>query len=157
MPSPGVVDFPPVVFDVSMQLASIFGAVTMTDYVVHQLQPSMQDSPAKRPYSNPIASWRKNIAFAYQPIVLVLLLLSGPAFGYVWMKTSWREAGPFLWITTVFVALTSIRIAALAYGAVFFGPFTSRLAFSTYAIAVMLAPLILIEASKTARIGRQPP
>ena len=77
-----------------MQLASILGAVTMTDYVVHQLQPSMQDSPAKRPYSNPIASWRKNIAFAYQPIVLVLLLLSGPAFGYVWMKTSWREAGP---------------------------------------------------------------
>ena len=89
-------------------------------------------------------------------ILLVLLLLSGPAFGYVWMKTSWREAGPFLWITTVFVALTSIRIAALAYGAFFFGPFTSRLAFSTYAIAVMLAPLILIEASKTARIGRQP-
>jgi len=120
----------------------------MTD---NQVRPNPQNS-----FLNPIASWRANLIAAYRPLALVLLLLSVPALGYLWTKTSWREAGPFLWVTTVFAILTGVRIAALAYGAVFFGPFTSRLAFSTYAVAAMLAPLILIEAARQFHIARKP-
>jgi hypothetical protein len=148
MPRLSVSADPSVDLDVSMELANIFRVVTMTD---NQLRPNQQSS-----FVNPIASWRGNITVAYRPLALVLMLLSVPALAYIWTKTSWREAGPFLWVTTVFAALTSVRIAALAYGAVFFGPFTSRLAFSTYAVAVMLAPLILIEASKNFHIARKP-
>jgi len=134
--------------DVSTELANIFRVVTMTD---NQVRPNPQNS-----FLNPIASWRANLIAAYRPLALVLLLLSVPALGYLWTKTSWREAGPFLWVTTVFAILTGVRIAVLAYGAVFFGPFTSRLAFSTYAVAAMLAPLILIEAARQFHIARKP-
>lgn len=144
LPEPYVVEKPDVVFaGVPVQAGRRFQAITMTDYFDTAFQESIQDWPASRLYANPLAGWRAALARPVQLMAALLLALSAAAAALWTFSTRRMVSSPLAAVGIVVVAYSLLRITALAYVALFFGSFFSRLMFSIYSV-MLIASLPLI-------------
>ena len=102
-------------------------------------------------YKKPIAAWRRPIVHIYQQYGIILELLGLLAF--VGRLMLWRNLppSPFLWTAILFAAFTVFRLAALSYVSVYMGGLDGRLFFSTYVVALLIAPFLISEAIKAIR------
>jgi hypothetical protein len=132
-------------FDVSPELGRIFQAVTMASYFDSQLETSHSDNPG-RMYRNPLSHLRPEIAFPFQVVAALLLVLSFAALAYRWARSGTHPPDALLWVGTVFYAFILLRMAALAYVAVYLGPFESRVMFANHIVALLLAPVLIAQA-----------
>jgi len=99
-------------------------------------------------HKNPVTAWRRPIVRFYQRYGIILELLGLLAF--VARLMLWRNLrpSPFLWAAILFTAFTVFRLAALSYVSVYMGGLEDRLFFSTYVVALLIAPFLVTEATK---------
>ncbi|OFW08126.1 MAG: hypothetical protein A3H27_03770 [Acidobacteria bacterium RIFCSPLOWO2_02_FULL_59_13] len=144
LPEPYLVEEPGVVFaNVPVPAGRRFQAVTMTDYFDSKLQEGIGDRPGSRPYANPLAGWRAALVRPLQLVAAALLFLSAMAAALWAFSTRRMVCSPLAAVGIVVVAYSVLRVTALAYVALFFGSFFSRLMFSIYSV-MLLASLPLI-------------
>lgn len=94
---------------------------------------------------SPIESWKARILVMYEKFGLVLELLGMLAFLvriFIWRVC---PLSPLVWIVLIFTVFTGLRLLALSYVSVYMGGLDMRLFFSTYVIAILIAPLIIID------------
>jgi len=145
-PEPFTVTNAPVLYNVPRRLAKKFQSVTMTDHADTLEGVDLLRLPEARLYVSPFAGWRAPIAQFYQPVAWLLIVVA--ALALVWRWTWFPDAveSPVFWIGAVFFGFALLRLAALAYVAVFLGPFDSRIFFATYSAALILAPAVIADA-----------
>jgi hypothetical protein len=153
VPVPNTVAVPVSRFNVSPDLGRIYQAVTMTDYF-DTLRESNSADQGERLYVNPLRDWRSGMVLPYQMIAALLLVLSAPALLFRWTIAK-VPPDIFLWAATIFYSFTAVRLGALAYLATFFGPFNSRILFSTHVVALIFAPVLIANAVLAWRAGRR--
>jgi len=130
----------PAVYDVPVELGRIYQAVTMTsnfDSLAHENLGSGTDIPR---YVSPIAASARGALLApYQFVAALLLLAMIVALAIRLWIADQAPLGPMALLGLVVMVYGLLRVAALTYVAVYLGPFTSRIVFSTYAVTVPLA------------------
>lgn len=106
-------------------------------------------------YSSTYQDWKRPILDFYQKYGTFLELAGLLAF--LLRLSMWRVAppSPFTWVALLFTAFTIMRLLALSYVSVYMGGLDVRLFFSTYVIALLIAPLIIADAIKTALVQRR--
>jgi hypothetical protein len=135
----------PARFNVSPDLGRVFQAVTMASYFDSEAENTLAGS-FQRLYRNPLAHLRLQSAFPLLACAALLLVLSFPALAFRWARSGTHPPDALLMAGTVIYAFILLRVAALAYVAVYLGPFESRVMFSSYVVALMLAPLFIAQA-----------
>jgi len=94
-----------------------------------------------------LASWALRLLGCF------LLLGSVPALVYLWICLRASDRPSWLLIATGLYAYSALRLAALAYLSVFFGPFESRIVFTTHITLLLFAPLLVLGAWRAYRFG----
>jgi len=146
----------PAVYDVPLALGRMYQEVTMTHHFDTQAQATLGGGSATRLYANPIAaSARAALLSPYQIIAALLLLVALAALAFrLWIAVR-APLGPLALLGLIVGAYGLFRLAALTYVAVYFGPFTDRIVFSTYAITVALALPFMAETITAWRASRE--
>jgi hypothetical protein len=59
----------------------------------------------------------------------------------------WQVSGlsPLMWVALIFTVFTGFRLLALSYISVYMGGLDVRLFFSTYIVAILIAPLMIVD------------
>ena len=125
----------------SPQMAEVYSRIT-------HAQPGGDRAPGM------LAQFRDAIVAPYQAVAALLLIVwLGVLAVRVWVAD--RLPPTPLVLLGIIVALYGLlRLAALSYVAVFLGPFTGRMVFSTYAISLAVAVPVLAEALWALRRAR---
>ena len=155
-PNPNTIAEPPLTYNVSLALGRVFQAITMTSGFDSAAQTSVTDSPERAPYTSPLSSWR--VPLSHWLRVLGAVLIVGGIIAVV-IRWVWYPNAPeteLLWIVTLFLAFSALRLAALSYVTVFMGPFEPRMVFVTYAGALLCSPIAIAEVFRAARFHSSP-
>lgn len=153
-PHPDKIAYPMVRFKFSTELGRTYRAVTMT-HGFDALGESGLTGEGGRLVPNPLAPLRAAMRVPFQLLAALVLVASLAALAYRWARSDALPPGPLLWIATVFFVFAAIRMAALAYVGIRLGPFDPRIVFSTYVVALVFAPLLLLEAMRAHRAWLQ--
>lgn len=130
----------PAVYDVPLDLGRMYQAVTMTPHFDTQAQVALGSRSAVPDYANPTAARaRAAISSPYQIFAALLLALAFAALAIRLWIADLAPLGPIALLGLVVGFYSLLRLAAVTYVAVYLGPFTSRIVFSTYAVTVALA------------------
>ncbi len=132
-------------FDVPPEFGRMFQAVTMAAYYDSQIETMHSEDPG-RMYRNPRSHYRPALALPYQAFAALLLVLALVALAWRWSRAGTHPPGALLVVGTVIYAFILLRMAALAYVAVYLGPFESRVMYANHIVAVLLAPLLIADA-----------
>ena len=92
------------------------------------------------------AEWRNTIAFTNAILIGVVVIFGSFAIVWRWVMYPGVALTPLFQLCAVFWAYSMLRLLALAYVAVFLGPFEPRIVFSTYTGLAMLGILAIREA-----------
>lgn len=105
-------------------------------------------------YSSPYQDWKRPMLNIYQKYGTFLELAG--LLTLLLRLSMWRVAPPssFTWVALLFVLFTTMRLLALSYVSVYMGGLDVRLFFSTYVIALLIAPLIVADAIGTVAAQR---
>ena len=120
-----VVDAQPV--NAAKGLVEKYQYVTLTSLTENPPQDSNFSFGARQ------AEWRGKIAFADEVMIGITVILGSFAIVWRWVMYPGVALTPLYLLCVVFGAYSLLRLLALAYFAVFFGPFEPRIVFSTYA------------------------
>ena len=153
-PDPYTVTEPPLLYNVPPRLGRAFHSVTMTDSYDSQVQAGATGAPEARAGANPFAAWRAPLAALLQPLAALVIVAGFAALLWRWALHPDVPESPLFWIAAVFFAFALLRLAALAHVSVFLGPFDSRIVFSVYSAALLLAPAALADAWRARRAAR---
>jgi hypothetical protein len=63
---------------------------------------------------------------------------------------------PLFFVAAIFLSYTVVRLAALAYVAVFFGHFDERLVFATHSFLLLIGPFVIADAFAAMRAAKGP-
>jgi hypothetical protein len=149
-PDPNTIVDPPLTYNVPLALGRIFQAITMTSQFDSAAQTSVINSPERAQYVSPLSSWRAPLSRWLRVLGAVLIVVGCVALVIRWI---WYPNAPetaLLWIVTLFLAFSALRLAALSYVAVFMGPFDSRMVFVTYTGALLCSVLAIAEVFRAA-------
>lgn len=139
VPDPYLLGQLPTPHNITPDYGRIFQAVTMTYFFEVSAQ-NMPDTKLKpHRYVNPLEEWRRPLANVYGfcwPIVEILALTM---LGMRLLGSRSAPPGPFVCVVTVFLIYVVLRVFAMAYLAVYMGFFDSRLAYSVYSLALLIA------------------
>jgi hypothetical protein len=156
-PDAHVISDPPTLFDLPPNLALIYQELTMTHRAQTRWGATPSSTTSSFAYKNPLMPSRIALSHIYDALAKWLFIA---AFIFMLARASLRSQhvhGPFALTAYVFVVFTGIRLAALAYAAVYFGFFDDRLVYPLYSVMLMLAPLMIADAFQTflrpSRIG----
>lgn len=155
-PNPNTVAEPPLTYNVSLTLGRVFQAITMTNQFDGAAQTSVINSPERALYVSPLSSWRVPLSQWLRFFGAVLIVGGLVALVIRW---TWYPSVPeteLLWIVTLFLGFSALRLAALSYVAVFLGPFDSRIVFVTYTGALLCSFLAIAEVFRAARVHTPP-
>ena len=122
----------------------------MTDNFDSQLQISHTEATG-RLYRSPFSTLRPSVVLPFQISAALLLVASLAALAYRWARCAVHPPDVLLWIGTVIYGFILMRMAALAYVAVYLGPFESRVMYSSHVLALLLAPMLIAEAWRARR------
>ena len=153
-PHPRLAAEPPERHAVDADLARVFEFVTMAHDLGTAVHAKGEKSAILRS-TNPLASWRPAIGDVYRFLAPVLTLFIVVAFAVrIWL---WKRIppDPLALIIAVFMGYTLVRLAALAYVAVYFGHFDDRLVFSTHSLLLLTGPFVIADAVAAVRIERK--
>ena len=89
------------------------------------------------------AKWRDTLAFADAVLIGVAVIFGSFAIAWRWVMYPGVALTPLYQLCAVFWAYSLLRLLALAYVAVFLGPFEPRIVFSTYTGFGMLGILAI--------------
>lgn len=105
-----------------------------------------EKSGADQQFVSPWRGWKTAVRDLYQKYGTLLELLGGVAL--ILRLLMWRAVplGPVVWVALMFTGFTVLRLLALSYVSVYMGGLDGRLFFSTYVIALLLAPLVIADA-----------
>jgi hypothetical protein len=92
------------------------------------------------------AEWRNTFAFTYAVLIGVAVIFGSFAIVWRWVMYPGVALTPLYQLCSVFWVYSLLRLIALAYVAVFLGPFEPRIVFSTYTGLTMLGILAIREA-----------
>lgn len=154
VPQPNTISEPAVRFKVSTELGRMYQAVTMTNGFDALRETSLSDDGG-RLAPNPLAPLRTTMVVPFQLLAALLLVASLAALVYRWARSGALPPGPLLWIATVFYVFTALRVSALAYVGITLGPFDPRIVISSHVVALVFAPLLMVEAWRAHRAWRQ--
>jgi hypothetical protein len=135
----------PVVFDVPIELGRVYQAITLADYYDTQYQAAIGERPKGRPYANPVAWLRVALVGPYQALGMALILAAAAALFARLYFVQHIPPSPLMLGLGVVGAYLLVRLAALAYVAVYFGAFSGRMVFATYAFAMLCALPVLAD------------
>lgn len=149
---------PPAVYGVDADYGRMYQIVTMTHRFDSEFQTSSsllaQRAASVRPYINPIAHWRDTIIDIYQrasaPLLICGLLICVIRIrrgGYA----SWSPLETVATLATVFMLL---RLLVLSYVLLYMGEPDMRVLFSTYAVLMLMLPLMIMDTLVTLRMKR---
>lgn len=144
------------VYDVPLKLGRMFQAVTMTHHFDTQAQAAFGSGADTWHYASPVAAGaRATLTAPYQVIASLLLLLAFAAlFIRLWVADH-VPLGPVALLGLIVGTYGLVRLIALSYVAVYLGPFTGRIVFSTYAVTVALALPFIAETIAACRTGKE--
>lgn len=96
-------------------------------------------------FVSPIDSWKARILKLYEEFGFVLMMLGALAF--LLRLCFWRNVplSPLMWVALIFTLFTGLRVLAMSYVSVYMGGLDGRLFFSTYVVALLMAPLIVAD------------
>ena len=97
-------------------------------------------------FVSPIESWKVQILIkSYEELGWVIEIFGALAF--LLRLSLWRRASlsPLMWVALMFTLFTGVRVLALSYVSVYIGRLDVRLFFSTYVVALLMAPLIIAD------------
>lgn len=96
-------------------------------------------------FISPIESWKVENLKLYEKYGLVIEMLGALAF--LLRLFFWRKAplSPLMWVALIFTLFTGLRLLAMSYISVYMGGLDVRLFFSTYVVALLMAPLIIAD------------
>lgn len=154
VPQPNTISEPAIRFKVSTELGRMYQAVTMTSGFDALRETSLADDDG-RLAPNPLAPLRTSMAVPFQLLAALLLVASLAALAYRWARAGALPPGPLLWIATVFYVFTALRVTALAYVGLSLGSFDPRIVISSHIVALLFAPLLMVEAWRAHRAWRQ--
>lgn len=103
-----------------------------------------------------LAEWRATIGFISGLMIMVTMPLATVALLWRWTMYPNVPISPIFLLCSIFWIYSIFRILALAYVAVFFGPYEPRIIFSTYTGSIILSFLALWdwrEARRKFRMG----
>lgn len=146
----------PALYDVSLELGRVFQAVTMTHNFDTQRQAALGSGPAGPLFTNAIsAAGRAAILVPYQMAAAALLLFAFAALAFRLWIADRAPLGPLALLGLVVALYALGRLTALSYLAVYFGPFTGRIVFSTHAVTVALSLPFIAETLEAWRLSRE--
>lgn len=140
-------------YKVDANFGRIFQIVTMTHDLHNEVR--IDGNTASEPRkSTPLASWRSMIGDIYSVVVPILVSLT--VAGFAVRLSLWRtfQPDPLSMMAAIFMGYLSIRLAALAYAAVFFGHYDDRLVFSTHSFMLLIGLFVLADAVRAVRMNR---
>ena len=89
------------------------------------------------------AKWRDNLALVGAILIGIAVILGSFAIVWRWVMYPGVALSPLYQLCAIFWAYSFLRLLALSYVAVFFGPFEPRIVFSTYTGLGMLGILAI--------------
>jgi hypothetical protein len=136
-------------YEVDANFGRIVQFVTLTSNFDTSIQAGGTSSVER--YLNPLAKWRDNLGDWYHTVTPWLIIFAVGAF--VFRVFRWDKVRPnaLSLVIAIFMLYTSMRIAALAYPAVFFGHFDNRLVYSTHSLLLLTALLAIADAALAMR------
>ncbi len=143
-PHPHLLETPPVRYEVDANFGRVFQFVTMTHDFDTEAQKGVR--PAVARYVSPLAGSRATLGAAYYVLSFAFVLL---AVGALALRIGlWGKVPPdaFSLMMAIFAVYTLVRLAALAYAAVYFGHFDNRLVYSTHSVLLLTGLLVMSEA-----------
>jgi hypothetical protein len=154
IPNPHLAGPLPDRYEVDANFGRIFQFVTLTHNFDTEVQSTGHTTPIAR-YANPLASWRGTLGDIYHAVTPWLALLVVAAFAV--RVSRWRKVppDPLSMVLAIVVSYTLIRIAALAYPAVYFGHFDNRIVYSTHSLLLLTALFVLTDAANAMRAARR--
>jgi hypothetical protein len=90
-----------------------------------------------------LSEWRATIGFISGLVITAVIILASIALLWRWAMYPNVPLSPIFLLCSIFWIYSIFRILALAYVAVFFGPYESRIIFSTYTGLIILSFLAL--------------
>jgi len=103
-----------------------------------------KDSNARQ-FISPIENWKPQTLRLFEKFGFILVLLGLLAF--LVRISLWQVSGlsPLMWVALIFTVFTGFRLLALSYISVYMGGLDVRLFFSTYIVAILIAPLMIAD------------
>lgn len=148
------IDYPktePLIFSVDPNYGRIVQVVTMTHQFDTLLEMSRNPPVSAPRYKNSMAEWRDYIMIAYHRYGIFLEIAG--LLALLLRLRLWKVVplSPLSYVAAVVTGYAFARQTALAHVAVYMGYFDPRLIFSIYSVALLIAPLIIVEGITTLR------
>ncbi|PHM21775.1 MAG: hypothetical protein CK604_05280 [Curvibacter sp. PD_MW3] len=104
------------------------------------------------PVASELLRWRGNLALCNAIVLVAVIVGASAALVWRWGMYPGVPVTPLFVLCVIFWAYSLARLLALAYVAVFIGPFESRMVFSTYTALSLLSLLAIAECVQAAKI-----
>jgi hypothetical protein len=153
----------PLTFPVSTDQGRMYQLVTMTHYYDTLLQVvkgrealrqayQKEDTGGPFLFKSPLRTWREHVIRWYRQFspFLQIFALIGLIVRIALARD--RALDAVILIAAIFLTLTLVRVAAMAYLSVYMGTLDPRLVFSTFVVANLLSPLLIWEGVKATRV-----
>jgi hypothetical protein len=132
-------------------LGQMYAAVTMTSTLANAGQLNIGEEMNQSDFAIAAANLRGLIGSLTIALCSLLLVTGSAALILRWTLYPGIEGNPVYWLALLFWLYSLIRLCALGYVSVFFGPFDPRMIYSTHISLAFLAPLIISDCYQARR------
>jgi hypothetical protein len=129
-------------------LVQTYHQVTMTSVTENPVPGGNESAPT---FGATLAEWRGTAAFFDGLVLAVAVIVATGAVVWRWTMYPGVPMSPLYCLCLVFWIYSAVRLLALAYVAVWFGPYESRIVFSTYTGFSILSFLAIWECRESAK------
>lgn len=142
-PDPHTLVEPPATYRVPLEIGRIYQLITMTSGFDTLAQFGMSVGGDRPAIKNPLAPLRLLISIVMRLLGAFLIVAGLWVLVWRWVMYPKVPFSAVFWLGAVFWSFSILRMLALGYVAVFFGPFEPRIVFSTYTVALALSCFLI--------------
>jgi hypothetical protein len=147
-------EFIPGTRGVDVNYAHVYDVVTRASRFDAKIQSPGRGAQVTSRNSNASLGWQKRVITFYQSYGFILVIAGIMAFLIRLKLCGQIPPRAFVCFAAIWLAYTAVRLSALAYIAVYWGRFDARIIFSTYVVLLLLAPLLIADATSAIRKTR---